>query len=363
MSAARQYTLLNPGPVNVSATVRQALMGPDLCHREPEYGDLQQSIRTRLLSVVGVPGADYTAVLLTGSGTAMVEAAVSSIVSPSGRMLVLRNGVYGDRLAAIARAHGIAHDTLDADWTAVPSLDALAARLGQARYEVVAVVHHETTTGLLNPVESIGPLVKQAGARMVVDSVSGLGGERFDLVATGADIVVSTANKCFQGLPGISFAIVRREVMERMAGYPARSVYLHLPGHFAAQEQHSTAFTPAVQVAYAFEAALVELADETIERRVARYRHAASIIRDGLEALGLPLLLPPDRRSGTITAVGLPPGMPYAPLHDALKEEGFVIYAGQGRLAAEIFRVATMGQVPEAEYRRFVAVLGAVLAR
>lgn len=363
MSGGRQYTLLNPGPVNVSAAVKHALLGPDLCHREPEFADLQQSIRTRLLAVFDLPPADYVSILLTGSGTAAVEAAVASSISPAGRMLVLRNGVYGERIAAMARAHGIAHDTIDAGNTAPVPLDAVASRLEQTPYEVVAIVHHETTTGLVNPVEQVGRLAKHHGARLIVDSVSGLGGEPLDVAACGADIVVSTANKCVQGLPGLSFALVRRDMLTAMTAYPARSVYLHLPLHAAEQERRSTAFTPAVQAAYALEAALDELGRETVPRRIARYGRAAAIIRTGCEAAGLTLMLPPPVRSNTITAVHLPPGVGYTALHDAVKQEGFVIYAGQGALAATIFRVANMGQVPDDEYRRFVAVLRHVLER
>jgi 2-aminoethylphosphonate-pyruvate transaminase len=150
--------------------------------------------------------------------------------------------------------------------------------------------------------------------------------------------------------------------MQAMDQYPERSLYLHLPRHFAEQERRSTPFTPAVQVAYALRAAVDELCDETVERRIARYARASAIVRRGLTGLGLELLLPPPLRSTTLTSVTLPLGVAYAPLHDALKRSGFVIYAGQGALAASIFRVATMGDVAESDYRRFVATLGSVLS-
>jgi 2-aminoethylphosphonate-pyruvate transaminase len=292
----------------------------------------------------------------------MVEAAVVSAVKPGGRLLVLRNGVYGDRIAAIAAAHRIDHDTVDADAVAHVPLEAVARRLEGGAYDVVAMVHHETTTGLVNPVVAVGRLARTHGARFVVDSVSGLGGEAFDFASSCADIVVSTANKCLQGLPGLSFALARLEMMETMRAYPARSVYLHLPLHAAEQDRRSTAFTPAVQIAYALDAALAELEAESVERRVARYARAAGIVREGCEAAGLRLLVPVELRSNTITSIRLPDGVPYGALHDALKQEGFVIYAGQGGLASTIFRVATMGHVAESEYRRFVAVLGTALA-
>src|SRR5262249_40601481 len=160
-----------------------------------------------------------------------------------------------------------------------------------------------------------------------------------------------------QGLPGISFALVRREFMDAMAHYPERTLYLHIPRHHAEQEKRSTPFTPAIQVAFALRAALEELRDETVAARVARYRRAAAIAREGLTSTGFDLVLPTELRSTTITAVKLPDGVEYQALHDALKAQGFVIYAGQGPLAATLFRVATMGDVTEADYRRFIEAL------
>jgi 2-aminoethylphosphonate-pyruvate transaminase len=354
--------LLNPGPVNVSDRVRAAVGGPDLCHRESEYFDLQDAILARLVDVFGAPADDYRAILLTGSGTAMVEAVVSSSVPEGGRLLVVENGVYGERMAAMARAHRIACDTIAVDWTTRVPAGRLEEALAHTRYDAVAIVHHETTTGLLNDLDSVAGVVRRAGVRLLVDGVSALGGEPFDVGQWRPDAVACTANKCVQGLPGLSFALVRREWLDQAAGYPERSFYLHLPRHGAEQARRSTPFTPAIQVGYALLAALDELREETVDGRIARYRRAGRIVRDGFEALGLELLLPPALRSTTLTAVRLPSGVPYAPLHDALKREGFVIYAGQGPLASGLFRVATMGAVTEADYRRFLDALGTAIA-
>lgn len=353
--------LLNPGPVNVSARVREALNGPDLCHREPEFYDLQDTIRAQLLDVFGI-APRYTAVLLTGSGTAMVEAMIVSSIPKDGRLLVLQNGVYGDRIARIAKVHGIDCDTLACPLTHRHDLEAVDTRLRAERYSALAIVHHETTTGLLNDMAPVAEICRRRGVRLLVDAVSALAGERFDFAGWRPDAVACTANKCVQGLPGLSFALVGREFMEAMRTFPERTLYLHLPRHFEEQEKRSTPFTPAVQVGYALRAALDELQDETVEGRVNRYARATTIIRRGLAGLGFELLLPEALRSNTMTAVKLPLGVSYQHLHDALKRSGFVIYAGQGPLAASIFRVAAMGDVAEADYRRFVATLGAVVS-
>jgi 2-aminoethylphosphonate-pyruvate transaminase len=353
--------LLNPGPVNVSARVRQALNGPDLCHREPEFYDLQDAIRSRLLDAFGVAG-QYTSVLLTGSGTAMVEAMIASGVEENGRLLVLQNGVYGDRMVRIARAHRICCDVVECPLTERHDLERVDTQLRAERYDALAVVHHETTTGLLNDLAPIAEMCRRRGVRLLVDGVSALAGERFDFADWMPDAVACTANKCVQGLPGLSFALVRRDFMAAMASFPERSVYLHLPRHFAEQEKRSTPFTPAVQTAYALRVALDELCAETVAGRVARYGRASAVVRRGATGLGLDLLLPEKLRSTTMTSITLPLGVSYEHLHDALKRSGFVIYAGQGPLADSVFRVACMGDVAESDYRRFVATLGAVLS-
>ncbi|MBI4617937.1 MAG: aminotransferase class V-fold PLP-dependent enzyme [Planctomycetes bacterium] len=348
-----RQVLLNPGPVNVSERVRAALALPDLCHREAEFFDLQDEVLFLLVSVFGLSAGGHVGTLLTGSGTAALEAAVSSAVSPAGRMLVVDNGVYGDRIRKIARAHGIAHDAIPAPWTERPDLDALRSRLAKERYEVVAAVHHETTTGLINPVIEIGRAAADHGALFLVDSISGLGGEEFDFEATGADLVVGTANKCIQGLPGVSFVLARRDTTPRWAAHPPRSLYLHLPAYMAEQSRRSTPYTPAVQVLSAFREALRELAEETVTGRILRYRRASEYLRGEFSQMRLEFLLPPELRSNTITALSLPAGWTYPDLHDRMKERGFVIYAGQGALSATAFRVANMGWIEPADLARF----------
>jgi 2-aminoethylphosphonate-pyruvate transaminase len=355
------YVLLNPGPVNVSPRVRDALLRGDLCHREPEFSALIASIRQRLTTAFA-PGGRHAAVVLTGSGTLALEAAVTSSVGPRGKLLAVRNGVYGDRITAMARAAGIPVVEVSAPWTERPPIEPIAAALAaDPAVETVALVHHETTTGLLNAVAAVGSVVRAAGRLFLVDSISGFAGDALDLDAAGVDLCVGTANKCVQGLPGMSFVLVRRDVMARLSEYPARSVYLHLPTAFAAQEAGTVPFTAAVQVAYALDEALAELLEEGVAERIARYRRAAERLRAGFAALGLGFVLPPDLRSNSLTALWLPTGRTYTALHAGLKARGFVIYEGQGKLQREIFRVANMGHHELDTFERFLDALGDIL--
>lgn len=356
----RQHILLNPGPVNVSPRVRQALLRGDVCHREEEFSDLIAAIRRKLLHAFAPRG--YTAVPLSGSGTLAVEAMVSSALPEGKKLLVVNNGVYGERMLRMAEAHRVSAVELRCGWTERPDLTQIERALeNDAAVGAVALVHHETTTGLLNPVAEVGAITRRAGKLLLVDAVSALGGEELDLDRDGVDLCACTANKCVQGLPGVAFALAREEVMRGMRDFPRRSLYLHLPLHWEAQECGSIPFTPSVQAWYALDAALDELLEETVAGRVRRYRAAAQLLRDGFSRFGLRPLLPPAYQSNSLTSLLLPEGVTYRRLHDALKERGFVIYEGQGALQTGIFRVANMGHLTTEDFRRFLAALGEVL--
>ena len=353
--------LLNPGPVNVSPRVTEAMARGDLCHREPEFSDLLESVRQKLLRAFA-PDGDWVAVPLTGSGTLALEAAVSSAVSVGRKMLVVENGVYGARIREMAETHDIDTVVLEWAWTERAGPDRIAAALAaDPAIEVVAVVHHETTTGLRNPIEAIGRAVRDAGRVLLVDSISGLAGDPIELEAWGIGICVGVANKCIQGVPGVGFVLARRGEMERMATISPRTVYLHLPRHFAAHEKRTVPFTAAVQVLYALDEALDELLEETVAGRVDRYARVARQLRDGFERLGLEILLPEEWRSNSITTLRLPAGATYASLHDALKRDGYVIYEGQGQLGSTAFRVANMGALTSVDFDRFLECLGRAL--
>jgi 2-aminoethylphosphonate-pyruvate transaminase len=287
---------------------------------------------------------------------------VSSLAPPGKKLLVLQNGVYGERLAAIGRAHRIEVRTLECANTTVQDPAALRRALSEDReIAAVAAVHHETTTGLLNPVKELGRVCRELGRIFVVDAISSIGGEELDLEAWGVDAVIGTANKCIRALPGLSFVLAKKELLRRAADWPPRTLYLHLPGYFAQQEQGGVPFTPAVQIGYAFQEALEELAEETVSVRAATYRRLAARLRAGLASLGLEPLVAPPHRSHTITTLRLPAGWTYERLHDALRARGLVIYAGQGALRQTAFRVANMGLMDDADVDRIVLALREVV--
>ena len=287
--------LLNPGPVTLSPRVRAALMNPDLCHREPEFADLQDDIRARLLGVYGLRPADYAAVLLTGSGTAAVEAMLTSLIPQTGELLVLENGVYGERLTRIAEVHRIPHVRVQHAWQAPLDLPRIAEAIERhSGLSHIAMVHHETTTGRLNALADIGALGRVHGLGILLDAVSSFGAEALDFEGLGLTACAATANKCLHGVPGVSFVAVSRAALSHPDG-PRRSLYLDLRSYCEAQDRRSTPYTPSVQVFYALREALAELAEEGgRQSRYGRYRRLLGIARDGLRALGIEPLLPRD---------------------------------------------------------------------
>ena len=349
--------LLNPGPVNVSERVRQALLKPDICHRESECAELILDIRQKLLNAF-VPGEEdeYTAILLTGSGTAAVEAALLSSLPMGKRAMVITNGIYGERLSAMIKMHRLGVPDMKYDWGVAPNLEMIElAMIQHPEVYTVAMVHHETTLGFINPVKEIADMVDGKNRVFMLDSVSGLGGEALDIASSHMYLVAGSAQKCIQGFPGVSFVLVRKGFMEQVKKYPKRSWYLNLANYYDEQECGSIPFTPAVQVYYAFREALDELLEEGVNNRLHRFQGYASTIRSRMQELGVKAVLPPEVQGNTLTAFHLPDGVPYPELHDGLKQAGYVIYSGQAQLEDKIFRVANIGALTNENIEGFLS--------
>jgi 2-aminoethylphosphonate-pyruvate transaminase len=254
--------LLNPGPVNLTERVRHSLLQPDLCHRESEFFDLQDEARQRLLTSYALDPATWCAVLMTASGTGAVESMVAALVPAAGRVLVVENGVYGERIAQICAQYHIAHERIVGDWMEAPQLDAIAARLDAAspdsRFSHIAIVHHETTTGRLNDLEPIGAICRARAVGLIVDAVSSFGAEALNFADDCLMAVAGTANKCLHGVPGVSFVVVRRAALARAA---SRTYYLDLGRLARLQDERGTPFTPAVHAYYGLVEALREFSE------------------------------------------------------------------------------------------------------
>ena len=353
---ANPYLLLTPGPLSTTPTVKAA-MYRDWCTWDNDYNTIVEQIRSRLVQLAGA-GESFTSVLMQGSGTFGVEATLTTALPNDGKLLVIANGAYGRRMAEIARRCGLAHKMHNGDECTPPDLDRLEASLrSDPSITHVAVVHCETTTGMLNPVEAVGAIVKAHGRGFIVDAMSSFGGIPMDLEAIGADYLVSSANKCIQGVPGFGFVIARRSVLAQTRGR-ARSLSLDLYEQWRTMEDHGGKwrFTSPTHVVRAFFQALHELnAEGGIEARHARYAENHRILVEGMSRLGYRPLLPARWQSPIITAFLYPrvEGWRFDRFYAGLKKRGFVIYPGKVT-DRDTFRIGNIGDVHAGDMQRLI---------
>jgi 2-aminoethylphosphonate-pyruvate transaminase len=351
------YLLLTPGPLSTTRSVKQVMLR-DWCTWDDDYKQIVETIRTTLVQLATpVPG--YTAVLMQGSGTFSVEACLTTAIPKNGKLLVLANGAYGRRIARIAECQRIAHLLLDSGDTAPPDPEALSNALGQdPDITHVAVVHCETTTGMLNPVVEIGGIVKQFQRTFIVDAMSSFGGIPMDMAQIQADYLISSANKCIQGVPGFGFVIARTRELAKTKGY-ARSLSLDLFDQWETMEKNrgKWRFTSPTHVVRAFAKALEELADEGgVAQRWERYRENCGLLVAGMTRMGFVPLLDETYRSPIITAFLSPdhPDFRFNTFYDRLKARGFVIYPGKVT-QKDTFRIGHIGDIHPTDIRNLLA--------
>jgi len=343
--------LLNPGPVSLSESVRKAVARVDLCHREPEYFELQDEVIRGLLDIYQCDPALWAAVLLGGSGTSALEAMIASLIPTDAHVLVLENGVYGERLSRIASIYGIRCHPLKAAWGDAIDLQAMNELLATGDYSHVLAVHHETTTGRLNPVDDISAMCSEHKVELLLDAVSSFGAESIPFTDESLLAIAATANKCLHGIPGLAMVLCRNSALKQ--NIQPRSLSLHLPDWAEHQARQSTPFTPPVNGLLGLAQALKELDKQGgWESRRLRYRNLASRVADTCEKLGVDEWLPAKDSSCVLRSYHLPAGLTYNQLHDGLKQQGFIIYAGQGDLAAQLFRISTMGEISDYDMAR-----------
>lgn len=348
--------LLTPGPLTTSRSVRKAMLREHGTW-DSDYHALVNRIRRRLLALVGNP-ADTTVVLLQGSGTFSIEAALGSVVPPTGKLLVVDNGAYGSRMAQIANRLRIECRVLKQSETQPADLDAIESILrADPRVTHVALVHCETTTGLLNPAEAVGQLCEAYGKILVLDAMSSLGGIPMTSKQLGAHFLVSSANKCLQGVPGLALTLADVPTLQQTAGW-ARSVSLDLYDQWQEMEAGGGKwrYTSPTHVVAALDQALSELEDEGgVAARYRRYCENHRMLLAGMAALGFRTLLAEQHQSPIITAFLYPPDgrFSFPEFYDALKQRGFLLYPGKVS-QAPTFRIGTIGHVFPQDIERLV---------
>jgi 2-aminoethylphosphonate-pyruvate transaminase len=350
------YLLLTPGPLSTTKTVKSVML-QDWCTWDEDYNSIVQDIRRHLVRLA-TSERGYTSVLMQGSGTFGVESVISTALPGKGKLLVLANGAYGLRIAEIAGRHKIDCTLLDSGELHPPDTHKLVETLEtDPAITHVAVVHCETTTGILNPIEAIGKIVKSFKKVYIVDAMSSFGGIPMDMYRIGADFLISSANKCIQGVPGFSFIVALQEELLKTKGM-ARSLSLDLYGQWEVMEKHSGKwrYTSPTHVVRAFAQALRELHEEGgIEKRHLRYLENHRVLVTGMKNLGFRCLLPDQFQSPIITSFISPAKKAYdfKTFYAELKRKGFVIYPGKVT-SADTFRIANIGDVFPEDVERLI---------
>lgn len=384
----KRNILLNPGPATTTDTVKNAQVVPDICPRKKEFGEVMEFVSKELTNLVA-DNDEYTTVLFGGSGTAAVESMISSVVDKD-ILLIINNGAYGKRICEMAEIYDL--NFIEFIGSPVNGIDFI--KLEQiiseyntkkrfiknklndykgivGRYNIkneddeikvishIAVIHHETTTGILNDIHRVGGLCSKYNIDLIVDGMSSFAGIPIDMKSSNIKCLASSSNKCIQGMAGVSFVIAEKELLINTKRIKPRNLYLNLYNQYEYfQKNYQMRFTPPVQVLYALKQAIIETKAETIERRYERYVRCCEILWDGLEKLNLKLLVPKEKSSMLLTSIVEPEvkGYNFDSLHNYLYEKGFTIYPGKVS-SKNTFRIANIGDIYPENMRKFIEIL------
>lgn len=342
------YKLLTPGPLTTTETVKEA-MQIDRCTWDEDYKNMTQEIRAGLLKLAHADKGDYTTVLMQGSGTFGVESVLSSVISSTDKVLVLQNGAYSKRMVEMCDYHGIKYVVYEEDYAHVPDPAIVEDVLkSDGNITHISMVHSETTSGLLNDIAAIGELAKKYNKKFIVDAMSSFGGVDINVPELGITYLVSSANKCIQGVPGFSFIIAKVSDLKQTKGI-ARSLSLDLYAQWETMEKDGGKwrFTSPTHVVAAFSQALKELAAEGgITARNARYTATNRALRKGMEELGFKAYIDEAHQGPIITTFFYPENckFTFAKMYGYLKDHGYVIYPGK-LTDAETFRLGNIGEI------------------
>jgi 2-aminoethylphosphonate-pyruvate transaminase len=343
--------LFTPGPLTTSLTVKQAMLH-DIGSRDTSFIQLVKEIRGELLHLGHVSQeAGYESVIIQGSGTFGIESVLSSAVPRSGKLLILINGAYGERMANIARIHQIPHETLVCAEDETPDLSKTENLLASRKFSHLAIVHCETTSGIFNPVEKVGQLVKQYDVSYIVDSMSAFGAVPLNIATAHIDFLVSSSNKCIEGVPGFSFIIAKKESLTDCQGQ-ADTLTLDLYAQWLGLENDGQfRFTPPTHALLAFSQALQELRKEGgVEGRALRYQANHHTLSNGMRRLGFRPYLHAENQGYIINSFYYPDhsAFDFQLFYKKLNDRGMVIYPGK-LSKANCFRIGNIGRIFDAD--------------
>ena len=360
----KRNVLLNPGPATTTDSVKLAQVVPDICPREKEFAGLMKGLRSDLLKVAHAPQDQYTTVLFCGSGTVNLDICINSLVPDGKKILVVNNGAYNTRAVEICQMYHIPHIDLKSSIFEQPDLNVVECTLQEnPDVAVVYCCHHETGTGVLNPIREIGALAHKYGAIFVTDTTSSLGMIPVDVIKDNIDFCMASAQKGLMAMAGLSFIIGRTDIIKASKNYPTRSYYCNLYLQYEYFEKTGEMhFTPPVQTVYATIQALKEYFEVGEEAKFARHRRVYEAIRKGVKEMGFETVIDPKIESGLVVSVKYPdnPNWDFDKVHDYCYERGFTIYPGKIS-TTNTFRLCALGTIDVKDIEDFFVVLSNAL--
>ena len=355
----KNYKLLTPGPLTTTETVRKEMLF-DHCTWDDDYKAITQKIRKQLLELAHVSEEEYTVVLMQGSGSFGVESVLTSIVGDRDKLLIIANGAYGERMEDIAKHAKIPYVMYHEAYYNIPDAKKVAEILDEdPAITHVAMVHSETTSGLLNDIQSVGNVVKERGKTFIVDAMSSFGGVDIPVKDWGIDFIISSANKCIQGVPGFSFIIADRKKLVESAG-KARSLALDLYDQWKTMEKDGKwRFTSPTHVVLAFSKALDEMMEEGgILARSRRYYENNRLLIRRMAEMGIKTYIGEEHQGPIITTFLYPKNheFSFTEMYEYIKERGYAIYPGKVT-EADTFRIGNIGEIYEDDIERVCAII------
>lgn len=356
----KRNILLNPGPATTTDSVKMAQVVPDICPREKDFACLMKGLRSDLLKIVHAPEDQYASVLFCGSGTINIDICINSLLPYGKKILIVNNGAYNTRAVEVCEMYHLPHINLKFSVYEQPDIEEIEKTLEEnSDVAVVYCCHHETGTGIINPIRQIGKIAHKYGAIFISDTTSSLGLIPLDVVKDNVDFCMASAQKGIMAMSGLSFIIGRTDIIKASKSYPTRSYYCNLFLQYDYFERTGEMhFTPPVQTIYATIQALKEYFEEGENNKFARHRAVYEAIHSGLERLGLKTVI--DRRieSGLVVSVKYPsdPNFCFEKIHDYCFEKGFTIYPGKIS-TTDTFRLCALGKIYPKDIDDFFVVL------
>lgn len=359
------YKLLTPGPLTTTDAVKREMLA-DHCTWDDDYKQITQKIRRELLELAHVSEKDYTVVLMQGSGSFGVESVITSVVGDDEKLLIVANGAYGERMVDIAEHARISYALYEEEYDKIPSAERVEKLLEEdPAITHVAMVHSETTSGILNDIASVAEVVKAAGKTMIVDAMSSFGGVDIEVGKLGIDFIISSANKCIQGVPGFSFIICNRQKLMESAG-KARSLSLDLYDQWKTMEKDGKwRFTSPTHTVLAFAKAMEELKEEGgIPARSKRYYDNNRLLIRKMKEMGIQAYIGEEHQGPIITTFFYPEhhNFSFQEMYEFIKERGYAIYPGKVT-DADTFRIGNIGEIYEEDILKLCDIFEEFFAR